>query len=271
MTEADWEAKFEYCLDNFLIDVPPEFYLEEIQFQDTHEISEKFAELEEKNLFLISSVQEIEQGLEELRNEEKIMKKELTMKKISYDKKLKGLEANERSYFEIMNTKGTKIHIGKHTKHGREYEEEDMDVSQLLDLSRSAIENVYKKTKTDKIDLTSKNTIDMLSEIETALDNKITELTEYRANDEGEVRKVENLIRNDRKEKRQKITNEKQLREERNKQERALKDAKSKESAGFKGKQMMERSKKKSIKKVKVKVEVDPQIEERKRYIGDMF
>jgi len=46
----------------------------EIQFKNPDEISEKFAELEEKNLFLIHARQEIEQSLEELKNEEKLIK-----------------------------------------------------------------------------------------------------------------------------------------------------------------------------------------------------
>jgi hypothetical protein len=278
MSADDWEAKFEYCLENFLIDVPAEFYLEEIQFQNTHEISEKFAELEEKNLFLISSVQEIEQSLEELKNEEKIMKKELTYKKISFEKILKVLKQNETSYFEIMHTKGPKTHFGGHTKNGKDNDEDDLDATEVLNICRNEIESVYKKTKTtdkdnktDKIDCTSKETTDMLAEIETALDNKISELASSRADNEVEVRSKENIVRNGRKEKRQIITNQKQQKEEEQKQLKAQKDAKSKESAGFKGKVMMERSKKKSIKKKKVKVEVDPQIEERKRYIGDMF
>lgn len=269
MTEADWEAKFRYCLDNFLINVPEGFYSEEIQFKDPDEISEKFAELEEKNLFLIHARQETEQSLEELKNEYKQTKKELTQKKQSYEKKLKELEENEKGYQDNFRTKGTRFDIDRHSK--LKDGDEEVNVFNLLNQLREKIEMVYKKTKTEKIDLTAKGTIDMLSEIETTLDTKITELTEFRDRNEGEVKASENRRKVARKEKKLKETGEQQLKEDLAKRERANKASKAKESAEFKGKKPMERSKKKSIKKRVVKTEVDPQIEERKRYIGDIF
>lgn len=246
MTDADWENKFQYCLDNFLIDVPPEFYYEEIQFTDPDQISEKFAELEEKNLFLIHARQEIEQSLEELRNEEKQMKKDLTSKKINHEKKLKELEENEKGYFEIMRSKTNRFDMGRHGSKTKEGEEE-ADVFLLLDQLRVKIEKVYKTTKTDKIDLTAKETIDMLSEIETTLDTKVSELNGIRERSEVDVKKAENTRKVARKEKKLKETNEAQAKQDREKQEKASKASKAKEGTEFKGKPIMERSKKSKL------------------------
>ena len=233
--------------------------------------------MEEKNLFLIHARQETEQSLEELKNEEKSLRKELTAKKLSYEQKLKELEENEKSYLDVMGSKGGSLikHYKGHTfnkdsKHTGN-DEEDVDVSFLLEQLRSKIEIVYKKTKTEKIDLTAKGTIDMLSEIETALDTRITDLIEFRSRDETEVRKAEGERKKFRKEKKLKETGEKKAREDRAKQERANKASKAKDSTEFKGKKPMFRSKKKSIVMRRVRQEVDPQIEERKRYIGDIF
>lgn len=73
--------EFKEKLDNYLIDVPADFYHEEIQFKNPDQINEKFAELETSNLFLIHNRQEVEQGFEELKAEEKKMVQELTQKK----------------------------------------------------------------------------------------------------------------------------------------------------------------------------------------------
>lgn len=48
MTPAEIDQRFQYCLNNFLVNVPEDFYHEEIQFKNPNEISQKFSELEEK-------------------------------------------------------------------------------------------------------------------------------------------------------------------------------------------------------------------------------
>jgi hypothetical protein len=252
-----------------LIDVPPDFYYEEIQFQDPDEISEKFSELEEKNLFLIRSRQEVEQSLEELKNKERQMKKELTQKKIVHEEKLKELEENEKGYYEIMKGKRVRFDVSKPGSKNKD--NENQDISVLLEHLRERIEQVYKITKSDKIDLTAKGTIDMLSEIETMLDSKITELIHLREINEGDIKKAENARKAARKEKKLKDTIEHQRKEILDKQERAKKLEKAKDSTDFKSKALMTRSKKKSIKKKEVKQVVNQELEEKKRYIGDIF
>lgn len=53
MTEKDWEQKFELLLKNDLIEVPDNYYNENLYFSDPHELNEIFTILEEKNLYLI--------------------------------------------------------------------------------------------------------------------------------------------------------------------------------------------------------------------------
>lgn len=267
MSDEEMDKRFQYCLSNFLVDVPKNFYHEEIQFKDPDEISQKFNDLEEKNLFLIHARQEIEQSLEELRKEDKKIRKELTERKLNYQKKLEILEENEKNYYENI---GAKVAgFGAHPKGAKE--EDDEDVSVLLERLRSKIEVVCKKTKAEKIDLTAKGTIDMLSEIEIALDNRIHDLLEYRYTDEAEVKRAEGNIKNKRKERNIKETNDKKFREEREKKKRADEANEKIEGNYFKGRKAMYRSKKKSIVMKRDEPKVDPQVEERKRYIGGMF
>lgn len=139
MTEDDWEKKYEYALNNFLIDVDNNFYHEEIQFKNPDEISDKFADLEEKNLFLIHQIQEIEQGFEELKSQEKIMRKELEKKKRSYQINLGKLE-------EALKEADDDLGLGLgFTKSSKKKDEEDADISELLEILRDQIAKAYRK------------------------------------------------------------------------------------------------------------------------------
>ena len=88
-------------LSNYLIDIPQDFYHEEIQFKDPEEISDKFAELETSNLFLIHNRQEVEQGFEELKAEERQMIEELSKKKRAYERNLEKLEVATKASSEV--------------------------------------------------------------------------------------------------------------------------------------------------------------------------
>ncbi len=65
MTEEEWSAKFDEMYENYLIDVPKDFFTEETCFKDPNDIEDIFSDLEERNLFLIHNRQETEQSLEE--------------------------------------------------------------------------------------------------------------------------------------------------------------------------------------------------------------
>lgn len=189
MTEEDWENKFNYCLEHFLVNVQSDFYDEEIQFKHPDDISEKFSELEEQNLFIIHARQEIEQAFEELKSEEKIMKRELSLKLKGYENNLKKLEDAQTDVQDIFN-KHKLMEEGKFRKQPTKNHEgeEEANISELLDVLRSHICKTYKKVKNENSDLSAKNNIDMLSEIESSLDTQITYLNEVREEREAEVK-----------------------------------------------------------------------------------
>lgn len=141
--------EFQDKLDNFLVDVPIDFYHEEIQFKDPEEISEKFAELETSNLFLIHNRQEVEQGFEELKTEEKKLIEELSKKKRAYERKLDKLESSTKDKDETF--KRANIVNGKITFEDDQIFGDSTDASENIELLlgdlRKEIENVYRKFK----------------------------------------------------------------------------------------------------------------------------
>ena len=64
MSDKDWEAKFEMLMREDLIDLPEDFFDEELYYKDPNDLNNIFAELEEKNLYLIHMSQEVEHSLE---------------------------------------------------------------------------------------------------------------------------------------------------------------------------------------------------------------
>ena len=64
MTDKDWEGKFEMLMREDLIDLPQDFFDEQLYFNDPNDLNNIFGELEEKNLYLIHMSQEVEQSLE---------------------------------------------------------------------------------------------------------------------------------------------------------------------------------------------------------------
>lgn len=53
MTDKDWDAKFEMLYKEDLIDLPENYFDEELFFTDPNDLNNIFSELEEKNLYLI--------------------------------------------------------------------------------------------------------------------------------------------------------------------------------------------------------------------------
>ena len=93
MRPEDWDLKFEAMLADYLIDLPEGFYDEKHGFTDPNQLNEIFAELEEKNLYLIHSSQELEQSVEQQNQVFKDTKKQLEgeiAKIISNKTKLEG-------------------------------------------------------------------------------------------------------------------------------------------------------------------------------------
>ena len=61
MVLKDWETKFDKLMHHDLIEIPANFYNEDLYFTDPSDLSAIFTELEEKNLFMIHMRQEVEQ------------------------------------------------------------------------------------------------------------------------------------------------------------------------------------------------------------------
>ena len=53
MTKKNWEDKFELLLENYLIDVPDEYFAEDVPLKTPQELQAIFSELEGDNLFII--------------------------------------------------------------------------------------------------------------------------------------------------------------------------------------------------------------------------
>lgn len=53
MTEKDWDYKFEQLMSEDLIELPEDFFNEELFYNDPNQLSDIFSDLEEKNLYLI--------------------------------------------------------------------------------------------------------------------------------------------------------------------------------------------------------------------------
>jgi hypothetical protein len=64
MTDKDWDSKFEMLFREDLVELPEDFFDEELFFSDPNELNNIFSELEEKNLYLIHMSQEVEHSLE---------------------------------------------------------------------------------------------------------------------------------------------------------------------------------------------------------------
>lgn len=66
MTKQDWENRFNMLLKLDLIDVPEDFYQEELLFNEPERLMEVFTQLEEQNLQNISKTQEYDEALEKI-------------------------------------------------------------------------------------------------------------------------------------------------------------------------------------------------------------
>ena len=66
MTDEDWSKWFEQLLENYLIEVPSDYFIEDVGFDDDPEkLQQIFTDLEEKNLTWIHNTQDLQQQLDE--------------------------------------------------------------------------------------------------------------------------------------------------------------------------------------------------------------
>ncbi len=92
MTDKDWNLKFEYLMSQDLIELPIDYYDEELYFKDFDELNEIFTDLEEKNLYLIHMSQEVESSLETQKQDYESYKKALGAEMDLHKKNKKELE-----------------------------------------------------------------------------------------------------------------------------------------------------------------------------------
>ena len=183
MTQAEWEAKFDQLLAEDLIDVPEDYYEEQIQFTDPSDLSKIFSDLEERNLFLIHNRQEAEQSLEELKNEQELLQKKLGKEAEIHMQSKKELEDNimesKRQLAEIRKRSQLTSELGKTTKTiggiNIDEMEQEIDVDEILQQMRKEISSLYRKAIDQNADLQAKQNIDLLVEIEIKLDEYIKE------------------------------------------------------------------------------------------------
>ena len=88
MTDADWEHAFYQLLDAHLINVPPNYYEDQLYFTDTDVLKQMFAKMEEQNLNMIHHQQEQEQAYEGLLQREQKSRAE---KQLDYEERHKAL------------------------------------------------------------------------------------------------------------------------------------------------------------------------------------
>lgn len=77
MTAEDWANKFEELLNADLIDVPEDYYDENILFKNSEQLMQIFTSLEEKNLEIIKKSQDTEYSLEIKKQQELRTQKEI--------------------------------------------------------------------------------------------------------------------------------------------------------------------------------------------------
>ena len=70
MNKSDWENRFNMLLKLDLIDVPRDFYEEELLFDEPERLMDVFTQLEEQNLQNISKTQEYDEALEKIVQQE---------------------------------------------------------------------------------------------------------------------------------------------------------------------------------------------------------
>jgi hypothetical protein len=70
MSEKDWERRFLDLLKLDLIELPEDFYEENMLFEEPEKLMDVFTQLEEQNLTNISKTQELEESMEKMKQKE---------------------------------------------------------------------------------------------------------------------------------------------------------------------------------------------------------
>jgi len=175
MTDKDWEAKFEMLMREDLIDLPEDFFDEELYYKDPNDLNNIFSELEEKNLYLIHMSQEVEHSLENQKQHYQILQEKLGREMNVHQKNKRMLEEqiaeSQKNLHELKkrSSANTISTSGTDKSKGKDGEESDINIDEILfDLKRDIL-RVYQKTIDPHADLNAKQTLDILTVISLTL------------------------------------------------------------------------------------------------------
>ena len=170
MSERDWEAKFEFLLGEDLVELPEDFFDEDLFFTNPHDLNNIFSELEEKNLYLIHMSQEVEQSLETLKQEfakkQTELGKEQEMHLGNKNALSDQIVESQKNYNELRKrNQVTTISTQATAANDKDKDkgEHEVNIEELLNDLRKDIIRVYKSTKDYNVDLHAKQTIDVLT------------------------------------------------------------------------------------------------------------
>lgn len=283
MNEKDWEAKFEMLFAEDLIQIDDDFFDEELCFDDPNDLNQIFTDLEEKNLYLIHQSQELEQQLENNRQQyvylqdklgsevemHKKNKAHLNDQITESQKSLKELKL--RNQMSTVQTQSTTNPSDKNAPVDMEFNIED-----LLNDLRADICRVYDKNI--PVEKQPKQTIDLLTvthsplfhhfqELESNIEECMKYLDYIEQMDEQLVNKNEKVQKDLYKMKKNeaKFAAEEKANKEKNDALKARMDKVFKRE----GRKQVTRSDKPEVKREVIVVKIDQETLDRQRYLGE--
>ena len=158
VTDAEWGERFDDLLEAHLIDVPEDYYDDERAFNDPDELNAIFNELEEKNLFNIHQLQELELQLESLNQEERKIKSSLQMKYDQQNKTLQELQtkinesraalvaAEKKTTGDLLYEPPDEEQRRKDAKKGKESKPQPVNFEAYLSDLKKEIARIYRRT-----------------------------------------------------------------------------------------------------------------------------
>ena len=158
MTQAHWEHRFESLMSENLIDVPNDFYKDDLPFNDPEKLNNIFTELEEENLFKIHSMAEKEQMLEKIKQEELQLHYNLEKKHIIHLKNKTDLEVKIAEADQSLNMMKNRKRGGPATNN-----ETKMTPDEMLQSIGEKVKAVYKELGSSSDVLLSKDTLAILN------------------------------------------------------------------------------------------------------------
>ena len=173
MTDKDWDSKFEMLFREDLVELPEDFFDEELFFTDPNELNNIFSELEEKNLYLIHMSQEVEHSLENQKQLFAMLQEKLGKEKDVHEKNKRNLEdqiaESEKNLYElkkrssVVTISNTQAEKDRAKGSKGEDEEADVNIVEILNELKRDIHKVYKNTIDPHADLHAKQTLDILT------------------------------------------------------------------------------------------------------------